>query len=112
MVAVEKGKWLSEAVLWTTWTHAGIARSSAETRLLVLDAKQFQEIIGTFPSDHAKLYAAVFVDLLNLTEPTDLGASVDDISRMITSAFPLDESDSDDSNDGQRVSIKRPSGRN
>mmetsp|Transcript_22331 Transcript_22331/g.40637 ORF Transcript_22331/g.40637 Transcript_22331/m.40637 type:complete len:899 (-) Transcript_22331:34-2730(-) len=99
MVAVEKGTWLCEAVLWTSWTHCGTARANTECRLLVLDATKFQEIVGSFPSDHAAQYASEYVDLINSQGPINLsdlhmdGEAVDEVLERV---FPEENDDDED----------------
>lgn len=100
VVAVEKGTWLCEAVLWTSWTHCGTARANTECRLLVLDAAKFQDIVGNFPSEHASQYASEYVDLINTLEPvnlSDLHMESEAVDEVLERVFPEEnEGDSDD----------------
>lgn len=91
--AVDRGIWISEAVLWTKWTHCGMARSKDEVRLLVIDAEHFTETVSHFPSDHAGRYAETFVDYLNGGCHTDLQPSREDVARFVQISFPDDDSD-------------------
>merc|ERR1712032_1059093 len=57
--------WVSEAVLWTTWAHRGSLQARTECRLLAIDSMRFVNIMTTYPSLHASLYATKFVESLN-----------------------------------------------
>lgn len=97
-IYLEQGGWLVEPVLWTKWVHCGTLRASAESRFMVIDAAKFQDIVSAFPTDHASEYAAQFVDWLNNQgyDLSDIGASVDEITGMVSRAFDEDGSDSDE----------------
>merc|ERR1712228_997402 len=62
-----QGQWISEPVLWTHWMHRGILRAACDSRLCLLDAHKFQDVVGTFDHDdfNPMVYAAGFVDGLN-----------------------------------------------
>jgi len=98
---LEKGVWMCEPNLWTMWHHFGSLRAVSESRLLVLDALKFQDIISSFPSDHAGLYALEFVDWLNemldkgVDMLTDRGPDREASAEMVYRAFPDDEDDED-----------------
>lgn len=112
----ERGAWICEANLWTRWIHCGTLRAVSESRLLVLDAVKFQEIISSFPSDHASLYAHEFVDWLNevaVADQSDQGPSKEECTDMVERAFPLEEDGDDDGCEasGERRSSGRGSSR-
>eukprot|EP00747_Dinoflagellata_sp_TGD_P103243 gnl/TRDRNA2_/TRDRNA2_168904_c0_seq1.p1 gnl/TRDRNA2_/TRDRNA2_168904_c0~~gnl/TRDRNA2_/TRDRNA2_168904_c0_seq1.p1 ORF type:complete len:376 (-),score=40.79 gnl/TRDRNA2_/TRDRNA2_168904_c0_seq1:89-1216(-) len=89
-VTVTAGMWISEPELWTSnWIHQGTLRALTECRLAALDARKFQELISTFPSNHAILYADAFVHMLNDTaaEITDIG-SMQTVEKLMELAFP------------------------
>eukprot|EP00928_Gymnodinium_smaydae_P038064 TRINITY_DN26328_c0_g3_i1.p1 TRINITY_DN26328_c0_g3~~TRINITY_DN26328_c0_g3_i1.p1 ORF type:complete len:818 (+),score=138.26 TRINITY_DN26328_c0_g3_i1:98-2551(+) len=75
-VHVDKGKWLSEATLWTHWTHQGTLTAMVDSQLLCLSAQGFRDIVLHF--DHPmnadpQLYGKYFVAELNHEEePHDL----------------------------------------
>eukprot|EP00441_Pelagodinium_beii_P022210 CAMPEP_0197681944 /NCGR_PEP_ID=MMETSP1338-20131121/95722_1 /TAXON_ID=43686 ORGANISM="Pelagodinium beii, Strain RCC1491" /NCGR_SAMPLE_ID=MMETSP1338 /ASSEMBLY_ACC=CAM_ASM_000754 /LENGTH=430 /DNA_ID=CAMNT_0043263355 /DNA_START=6 /DNA_END=1294 /DNA_ORIENTATION=+ len=97
-------EWMSEAVLWTRWTHCGSAKAMKKTRIMALSAEDFQDIISTFPSNHAPLYAMEFVECLNNTEEklSDTCASKEDVAAMVERAFPEEaDSSSDEDEDTQ-----------
>jgi len=58
---------VSEAALWTRWTHQGLLTANSECRICVLDSRRFRELAKQFqhcdfdPRD----YAAAFVRSLN-----------------------------------------------
>jgi hypothetical protein len=102
------GQWFAEGVLWTHWHHHGTLRVESEhSRLIVIDAKEFQEICQPFGMIQIQRYAEQFVESLNYSDKTahnDLGFLMDDILDMICSAFPelvyhSDTSSSDDDYD-------------
>jgi len=113
-VYIEKGAWVCEANLWTRWTHIGTLRATSECRLLVLDAMKFQELVSSFPTEHASLYAQEFVDWLNVpdAQQTDLGPNRDEAADLVVRAFPLEDNDEDEDGEGdRRSSLGRGSGR-
>lgn len=62
VATVEPGNWVSEAVLWTSWSHVGTLSALVECDFLALDAKNFQDIVSRFrlvafdPADYAEQY--------------------------------------------------------
>jgi len=68
---VQVGAFISEAVLWTHWTHAGLLVATSEVRLTALDAEMFMQIVDNFslawqnPSSDPRKYAAHFVVSMN-----------------------------------------------
>lgn len=66
--------WISEALLWTTWVHRGLAQATAECRLQVLNAPRFADIVGMYrsPKRYAFKYAGRFVQMLNRAEESEL----------------------------------------
>lgn len=81
---VISGQWVSEMTLWTNWMHRGTFTCSGNSRLSVLDAAKFQDIVGRFehpPTFEPRLYAWHFVNELNSTEG--------DITDLSVVAFPL-----------------------
>merc|ERR1712194_154687 len=101
----EKSQWLCESALWTQWTYCGTAKSDQRTRILVIDADKFQNIVSTFPTDHASTYATVFVTELNQEDHddlTDLDQMMHRMGDMLDEVFPPpSESGSDESDDDQ-----------
>ena len=71
---VGMGMWLSEPTLWTHWIHHGTLRALGVCQLLVLEAEILQSVIGPYPTNHARKYAVLFVEMLNqdLDKLTDL----------------------------------------
>merc|ERR1711976_483510 len=98
---VGKGMWLAEGLLWTPWTHLGTATAESQLcELLLLDAKDFQDILVKFPSTHAMMYALAFVDALNSEALTsDLPICERKLDKMIGKAFPVEDEDSESSED-------------
>lgn len=64
---VSEEDWISEAVLWTQWTHAGDMQAVTESTLITLDGAHFGEVICMqLPCwEFARTYAQKFVSLLN-----------------------------------------------
>jgi len=101
-VAVTKGHWCCEAVLWCSWVHHGSLRAKIETEVIAMDASKFREVVTEHFIDlcYAQLYGAAFVKALNeaakaaddtgfghisdltadLVESDDLRAVLDDLS--------------------------------
>mmetsp|Transcript_8043 Transcript_8043/g.15026 ORF Transcript_8043/g.15026 Transcript_8043/m.15026 type:complete len:1104 (+) Transcript_8043:76-3387(+) len=109
---VEKGDWMCEAILWTTWTHCGTVKAYTETQLLVLEAEKFQDTISTFPSDHPAQYAEEFIKRLNQAGRflTDIALDQWELQDMIHEAFPKEESsseDEDDENEGEDEVVRQ-----
>jgi len=78
--SLAKDDFISEQNLWVPWTHRGELNVLMETRLCMLDAKEFQNIVSQFehPDFDPATYAADFVTRLNETtkELTDMGLQV------------------------------------
>lgn len=77
MTRVEVGDWLAEPALWTSWMHRGtLVVATSATRLCMLDAQRFLEIVGQF--NHfdfsPREYAMKFIKEMNedSTRVTDL----------------------------------------
>eukprot|EP00931_Biecheleriopsis_adriatica_P110568 TRINITY_DN8485_c0_g1_i1.p1 TRINITY_DN8485_c0_g1~~TRINITY_DN8485_c0_g1_i1.p1 ORF type:complete len:1037 (+),score=234.90 TRINITY_DN8485_c0_g1_i1:103-3213(+) len=101
VITVKEGEWMCEAVLWTRWTHVGTAKAKKETRLMTLDADAFQDIISTYPTVHASLYAMEFVEYMNGLNKEDLRDTCpgeDEAAELVSRAFP-DEGESTSSED-------------
>jgi len=114
-LAAGKGQWLSEAILWTHWTHCGTTRAGSTARLLSLDAETFQSVISTFPTSHARHYAEAFVCLMNEFCPddlSDLDTLMDNLDDLIEEAFPVAEGqeNSDEPEEERRSSFSSSSG--
>jgi hypothetical protein len=101
---VKHGVGLSEATLWVQtgqWKHRGTARAVNETRLLVLDAKNLQDTLASFPTNHASDYADAFIAHLNGMEGnleeqmSDLPPSLTVLYDLISDAFQNDSDDED-----------------
>jgi hypothetical protein len=74
---LSEGGWLSEAVLWTHWTHQGVLTSEDDSRCFNLSAASFQEVVNKFALTNfdPEEYAAAFVESLRskpLEEVNDL----------------------------------------
>merc|ERR1712217_741093 len=74
---VSVGSWLSEAVLWTQWTHRGVCIAAEDCRCFHLNAAVFQQIVNQFElvSFDPTKYAEAFLKSLNsldLSEVSDL----------------------------------------
>lgn len=98
IMRADRGMWMCEQVLWTNWTHAGTARTTSETTLLAVSAEKFQEIVSTFPTEHAGSYARAFVKSLNtkaVNDLSDIGGGYDadmtEVDDLIDYAFPDDD---------------------
>jgi len=66
---VQSSQWLSEAALWTSWTHQGMLRAASDCRLCLLDAVKFAELADAF--DHGfdlRYYVRTFLRCLNTGE--------------------------------------------
>merc|ERR1711974_536994 len=73
-VQVGERQWLSEANLWTAWTHRGMCTATTRGKLAALDSLAFQEIVRKFmglAGFDCRLYASEFVDLLNKSKNAD-----------------------------------------
>lgn len=111
---IEHGCWICEANMWTRWTHCGTLRAVCECRLLVVDSIKFQDIISSFPTDHAGLYAQEFVDWLNMVgvdNQCDAGPCRDETVDMVMRAFPLEDDLESEDEIGKRASETRTSGK-
>uniref|UniRef100_A0A7S4T5B9 Ion transport domain-containing protein n=1 Tax=Alexandrium monilatum TaxID=311494 RepID=A0A7S4T5B9_9DINO len=66
--------WVTEAVLWTAWRHAGRLQSVSAADLIAVDPTQFVEVMCIHPRSwfYAKRYAAKFVAFLNSLAPCDI----------------------------------------
>jgi len=71
---LQKGEWSSEATLWTHWMHRGTLRAKQESRVLLLDAVTFADMVSQFwtPEVNPKRYARDFVEGLNDMDPAFL----------------------------------------
>jgi len=75
VVYVQAGQWLSEAVLWASWTHQGMLKAASDCRLVLLDANIFVHLSEVFDHDFdVRKYARTFVECMNkgLFDPSDL----------------------------------------
>jgi hypothetical protein len=70
--AIGKGEWVSEAVLWTDWSHMGTMKAGIDAQLLALDAVKFQNIAAKFPCVTIRSYAKHFVSSLSSMAPSEL----------------------------------------
>merc|ERR1711862_390743 len=70
--------WLCEANIWTSnWMYLGTIQATTESRLLVLNATEFQDIVSKFhtPSFDPTLYGEGFVKALNASDKlSDVGS--------------------------------------
>merc|ERR1712113_744224 len=77
---LQEGRWLAEAVLWTTWMHRGELKAESDGQLCLLDAKLFQDTVVAFEpcsgSFGPQIRATEFVNELNKDKlrVTDVGA--------------------------------------
>lgn len=73
-VCVGERQWVAEGVLWTTWTHRGTFAATTDSKLALLDAQTFRDIVHRFKGKNSfdpRLYAADFVDHLNSVSKVD-----------------------------------------
>eukprot|EP00928_Gymnodinium_smaydae_P005475 TRINITY_DN11861_c0_g1_i1.p1 TRINITY_DN11861_c0_g1~~TRINITY_DN11861_c0_g1_i1.p1 ORF type:complete len:902 (+),score=131.64 TRINITY_DN11861_c0_g1_i1:112-2817(+) len=104
---VEVGMWLSEAVLWTSWSHCGTLQARDDADILQMHATTFQTIMSKYPSHHMKAYAHHFVALLK-TIPSHqlsdmpLGARGD---VLVGTAFADHSAEEEDDNEKRRSSV-------
>merc|ERR1719329_958292 len=97
---LDGGDCVAEPALWTTRIHHGTLRASTDSRLVALGAKEFQEVVLSFPTDWEALnrYAEAFVTLLNDTgadDVDDLGGFLwDNIEDVMAFAFAPPEAES------------------
>jgi len=124
--SVYQGTWLSEAILWAVWSHQGTLTVSMDNhtlstcRLLVLDSKRFQSIVGALHSDHATNYARIFVEQLNRQSIkghalSDIGENDALMAKRIDVAFPMFDammSSEDDSEEEEDEENREPSDEN
>eukprot|EP00931_Biecheleriopsis_adriatica_P049698 TRINITY_DN28753_c0_g1_i1.p1 TRINITY_DN28753_c0_g1~~TRINITY_DN28753_c0_g1_i1.p1 ORF type:complete len:995 (+),score=148.19 TRINITY_DN28753_c0_g1_i1:51-3035(+) len=91
MVKVGPKQWVAEPALWTVWAHRGSLQARSESQLTALDAQRFVNIMTTYPTLHAHLYAEKFVNHLNALgmtdELTDLGSDSDILRQLVANAF-------------------------
>lgn len=79
-VTIAAGQWLAEAALWTQWTHRGTLTATNDVKMVLLDAKPFQDICTRYKESGGfdpKLYAADFVSHLNQQD------DVSDLTTMV-----------------------------
>lgn len=71
---IHAGDWVSEPVLWTTWSHVGSVRAKAESKLIVLTSETFRTISLDFKAalPYVTNYAERYVRWLNKQSPTEL----------------------------------------
>jgi len=85
VTTVEAGQWLSEATLWTSWTHQGMLKAASDCRLCLLNANKFQELAENFDYDFdLRSYARAFVHSMNtgLIDASDLPFDTDAIDLL------------------------------
>jgi len=71
---VTEKHWVAEANLWTRWKHRGTLTATGDTKVALLDAKRFQDIVRRYKDTGAfdpKLYAADFVEHMNQADELD-----------------------------------------
>lgn len=68
-VAVQPGRWLSEAALWTPWENCGQLSATANALLLGLMVEPFMKVMRSHEHSmvDTAVYAKAFVDILNQT---------------------------------------------
>merc|ERR1712062_305517 len=66
--------WACEAALWMRWMHRGSMRARMQSRLLILDAEEFQKNAAQSPSllPYPRRYALEFAKHLARTPELDL----------------------------------------
>lgn len=71
---VKEGSWISEPVLWTSWTHMGTAHAFSESVIDALDHKKFLDFLGESAVDlsHPAHYAHLFLEHLKSLNREDL----------------------------------------
>jgi len=63
---VQVGQWISEATLWTSWTHQGMLKAASDCRLCLLDATAFLQLAETVDHDFdVRKYARTFLESMN-----------------------------------------------
>jgi len=58
-------RWISEASLWTRWSHRGSLVARSECRLMAIDALRLLDSVMSFPTMHANVYADKYLEWLN-----------------------------------------------
>jgi hypothetical protein len=68
------GDWLSEAAIWTVWTHQGDCCASKHSQCVMVDIHTFWEVVEKDPEMFSVMsaYAQLFVDDLNYNYPSSL----------------------------------------
>jgi len=111
VAVIGSSTWVCEAVLWTKWVHCGTLRAISESKLMALDAKKFQNIMGTLISMHVTRYGESFVYNLNQqakVEHTDYEELTEEMEDSLCYAYPeiLEEDESEYTSD-QTVDVQR-----
>eukprot|EP00929_Paragymnodinium_shiwhaense_P071758 TRINITY_DN36447_c0_g1_i1.p1 TRINITY_DN36447_c0_g1~~TRINITY_DN36447_c0_g1_i1.p1 ORF type:complete len:1013 (-),score=176.87 TRINITY_DN36447_c0_g1_i1:220-3258(-) len=88
---VKQGSWAAEGALWTHWVHCGSLSAEVDCLMIQVSPERVVETLGPFPTQHAQLYAAAFVQKLNTLEAcqiTDLRFSKDVELDFLVVPFP------------------------
>eukprot|EP00747_Dinoflagellata_sp_TGD_P056883 gnl/TRDRNA2_/TRDRNA2_150335_c2_seq1.p1 gnl/TRDRNA2_/TRDRNA2_150335_c2~~gnl/TRDRNA2_/TRDRNA2_150335_c2_seq1.p1 ORF type:complete len:202 (-),score=35.24 gnl/TRDRNA2_/TRDRNA2_150335_c2_seq1:154-729(-) len=64
---VEEGMWISEPIVWVSWMHLGDLLAACESQLIVIDAKQFADVVARVKVlvPMLRSYAELYVQELN-----------------------------------------------
>jgi len=76
---IHQGQWITEHVLWTNWVYHGTLWAKTSCRLLLLDAKMFQELASSSQHEELKLgeYGLEFLKSVNaqlVDDRSDIGS--------------------------------------
>jgi len=97
--------WLSEAAIWTIWTHVGGCRviSRKRVKLLLVDSHAMKTTILKYRDAYHEvlLYGLYFVEMMNRYICTDIGVKFDEIG-MQSSPFEPKWSNQEEQDDEDR----------
>lgn len=90
VLLVVKGRWVSEAVLWTQWVHQGQMQASIESRAMLVDsAKLRSELVKLgLVMGFVRKYGAAFISRLNFMAQ-EAGGMPSDLQDDISNGIPL-----------------------
>jgi hypothetical protein len=91
---VSEGVVVSEATLWTAWTHCGTMKALKDSHMMCVDAGMFARAMRKVPLPHTKEYAGKFVAYLNSESVlTDLGPERFQMRSMALEIFTQEDQD-------------------
>lgn len=89
---VSPGTWVTEAVLWTAWTHLGDLEAGTVCQLLTIESSSFRSLASADVElwDTLNMYARSFVQMLSRTPDQDMTDLFDDDQRrmLVGACFP------------------------